>query len=54
MFIFIWFSYPDGITPNSGLTEPNNTYIYIYIYIRGTFNKFPNFFVLAFKIVVDS
>ena len=21
---------PDGITPNSGLTEPNNTYIYIY------------------------
>ena len=24
---------PDGITPNSGLTGPNNTYIYIYIYI---------------------
>ena len=21
---------PDGITPNSGLTGPNNTYIYIY------------------------
>ena len=23
---------PDGITPNSGLTGPNNIYIYIYIY----------------------
>ena len=23
----------DGITPNSGLTGSNNTYIYIYIYI---------------------
>ena len=29
-------------------------YIYIYIYIRGAFNKFPVFFVQAFKIVVDS
>ena len=29
-------------------------YIYIYIYIRGAFNKFPDFFVLASKIVVDS
>ena len=28
--------------------------IYIYIYIRGAFNKFPDFFVQAFKIVVDS
>ena len=27
-----WFSCPEGITPNSGLTGPNNTYIYIYIY----------------------
>ena len=27
------FSCPDGITPNSGLTGPNNIYIYIYIYI---------------------
>ena len=27
----VFFS-PDGITPNSGLTRPNNT-IYIYIYI---------------------
>ena len=27
------FFYPDGITPNSGLTGQNNTYIYIYIYI---------------------
>ncbi len=24
-------SCPDGITPNSGLTGPKNTYIYIYI-----------------------
>ena len=28
--------------------------IYIYIYIRGVFNKFSDFFVQAFKIVVDS
>ena len=27
------FFCPDGITPNSGLTGPNNTYIYIYIHI---------------------
>ena len=29
-------------------------YIYIYIYIRSAFNRFPGFFVQAFKIVVDS
>ena len=29
-------------------------YIYIYIYIQGASNKFPDFFVQAFKIVVDS
>ena len=30
-------------------------YIYIYyIYIRGAFNKFPDFFVQTFQIVVDS
>ena len=29
-------------------------YIYIYIYIRKEFNKFPDFFVQAFRIVVDS
>ena len=32
--VFEWFSCPEGITPNSGLTGPNNTYIYIYIYKR--------------------
>ena len=26
----------------------------IYMYIRGAFNRFPDFFVPAFKIVVDS
>ena len=33
-----------------------NSYIYIYIYIHthGAFNKFPDFFVHAFKIVIDS
>ena len=31
-----------------------NFNIYIYIYICGAFNKLPNFFVQAFKIVVDS
>ena len=25
------FFCPDGITPNSGLTGPNNTYVYIYV-----------------------
>ena len=29
-------------------------YIYIYIYTYGAFNTFPDFFVQAFKIVVDS
>ena len=29
-------------------------YIYIYIYTRGAFNKFPDIFVQAFTIVVDS
>ena len=29
-------------------------YIYTYMYIRGLFNKFPDFFLRAFKIVVDS
>ena len=29
-------------------------YIYIYIYICGFFNKFPDFFVQAFRIVVES
>ena len=28
--------------------------VYIYIYIRGAFNKFPDFFLQVFKIVVDS
>ena len=30
------------------------TLIYIYIYMRGGFNEFPDFFVWAFKIVVDT
>ena len=29
----MFFFCPDGITLNSGLTGPNNTYIYIYIYV---------------------
>ena len=29
-------------------------HIYIYMYTRGVFNKFPDFFVQAFKIVIDS
>ena len=31
-----------------------NTNIYIYIYIYSAFNKFPDFFVQFFRIVVDS
>ena len=29
-------------------------YIYVYICLYGAFNKFPDFFVQVFKIVVDS
>ena len=29
-------------------------HIYTNTYIRGAFNKFPDFFVQAFKIIVDS
>ena len=47
MFTVEQFFCPDGITPNSGLTGPNNIYIY------GAFNKFPDFFGDAFKIVID-
>ena len=32
----------------------HHVYIYIYIYIRGAFNKFLDFFVQAFKIVVNA
>ena len=46
------------VRPCSSRRVPQHThthiYIYIYIYIRGAFNKFPDFFVQAFKIVVDS
>ena len=38
-------------------TKPNQSRpspIYIYIYIRGEFSKFPDFFLQAFKIPVDS
>ena len=31
-----------------------DVYIYKYVYIRGAFNRFPDFLVGAFKIVVDS
>ena len=31
-----------------------HTHVYIYIYILGAFNKFPDVFVQAFRIVVDS
>ena len=33
MFTVECFFYPDGITPNPGLTGPNNTYKYIYVYL---------------------
>ena len=31
--VFFFFFCLDGITPNSGLTGPNNIYTYIYTYI---------------------
>ena len=43
-----------GKNPGSRSIQLLCMYIYIYIYIRGAFNRFPDFFVQAFKIVVDS
>ena len=39
-FFFFFFFCPDGITPNSGLTGPSNTYIYIYIEMNRSANEF--------------
>ena len=36
------------------LSDSFSLFSSIYIYIRGAFNKFPDFFVQAFKVVVDS
>ena len=36
------------------VSKKTKGHIYIYIYIYGAFNKFPDFFVQAFKIVLDS
>ena len=36
------------------MTENIYLSIYLSIYVRGAFNKFPDFFVQAFKIVIDS
>ena len=45
----------DGIsTLDSYLMHNVVTHTHTYIYIRDAFNKFPDFFVLAFKIIVDS
>ena len=35
MFSFEWFSCPDGITPNSGLTGPNNTGLGVRVFANG-------------------
>ena len=37
------FFCPDGFPPNSGLTGPNN--IYIYIYVRGLSEKYRDFVI---------
>ena len=53
-----WSNPSKGVPPCP--TGANFIYIYIYIYIyththtRGAFNKFPDCFVQAFEIVVDS
>ena len=55
IILFNRFDWVYGISNIIGYLMPNLLiYIYIYIYIRGVFNKFPDLFVLAFKIVVDS
>ena len=36
MFTFEMFSCPGEITPNSGLTGPNDTYIYMFITMLST------------------
>ena len=46
-FILLYLDYPKFYTYIY-------IYIYIYVYLRGAFNSFPNFFVQAFKIDVDS
>ena len=50
----------ENFSKKSTLLPPPNSshvyiyiYIYMYVYIRGTFNKFTDIFVKAFKIVVD-
>ena len=43
-----------GSTSSKSRLETPLIYIYIYIYIRGAFNRFPDFFVQAFKFVVVS
>ena len=45
--------YQGYIMPNPFFTHIY-IYIYIYIYIHGEFNKFPDFFVHAFEIVLES
>ena len=35
-------------------THTHTIYIYIYTHTQGAFNRFPDFFVQAFKIVIDS
>ena len=36
------------------LLNPQNVSSFMFRYIRGAFNKFQDFFVQAFKIIVDS
>ena len=43
-----------GDTKLQDLSSNLYIYIYIYIYIRGVFNRFLDFFVQEFKIVVDT
>ena len=47
MFYFLCIFCPDGITPTSGLIGLNNTYIYIYIYIR--VNKHTEYILIYVK-----
>ena len=53
--VVIWVCLTTFIVISIEITCASNSYIREYeAYIRGTFNKLPDFFVQAFKIVVDS
>ena len=54
LFLAERYDTKSNVTMKSGDTTKLSVCGWQYIYIRGAFNKFPGYFVQAFKIVVDS